>query len=65
MKKLAARLGIGEPVSIGKTALLECLVPLFIKKGLKVAIVTNDLLTTEDANRLKNQGIFPQKELSE
>ena len=63
MKKSAARLGIGGPVGSGKTALLECLVPLLIKKGLEVAIVTNDLLTTEDADRLKNKGILPPERI--
>ncbi len=55
----AARLGIGGPVGSGKTALLECIVPLLTKQGVEVAIVTNDLLTTEDAQRLKSGGILP------
>ncbi len=63
MKKSAARLGIGGPVGSGKTALLECLIPLLIKQGLEVAIVTNDLLTTEDADRLKNKGILPPERI--
>ena len=63
MKKSAARLGIGGPVGSGKTALLECLVPLLIKEGLEVAIVTNDLLTTEDADRLKNKKTLPPERI--
>ncbi|MEB3339900.1 urease accessory protein UreG [Okeania sp.] len=55
----AARLGIGGPVGSGKTALLECIVPLLTKQGIEVAVVTNDLLTTEDAERLKSGGILP------
>lgn len=55
----AARMGIGGPVGSGKTALLESLVPLFVAQGIEVAIVTNDLLTTEDADRLKSKGILP------
>lgn len=55
----AARLGIGGPVGSGKTALLECIVPLLTKQGTEVAIVTNDLLTTEDADRLKSGGVLP------
>lgn len=55
----AARIGIGGPVGSGKTALLESIVPLLTKQGLKLAIVTNDLLTTEDADRLKSGGILP------
>ena len=54
-----ARLGIGGPVGSGKTALLECIVPLLMKQGIEVAIVTNDLLTTEDADRLKSGGVLP------
>ncbi len=55
----AARLGIGGPVGSGKTALVESIVPLLKKQGIEVAIVTNDLLTTEDADRLKSGGILP------
>ena len=55
----AARLGIGGPVGSGKTALLESIVPLLNQRGIEVAIVTNDLLTTEDADRLKSGGILP------
>ena len=55
----AARIGIGGPVGSGKTALLESIVPLLTKQGVKIAIVTNDLLTTEDADRLKSGGVLP------
>ncbi|MDJ0900164.1 MAG: urease accessory protein UreG [Xenococcus sp. MO_188.B8] len=55
----AARLGIGGPVGSGKTALLEGIVPLLTQQGIEVAVVTNDLLTTEDADRLKSGGILP------
>jgi urease accessory protein len=58
MTKSAARLGIGGPVGSGKTALLELLVPIFVDRGVEVAVVTNDLLTTEDADRLKQQSIL-------
>jgi urease accessory protein len=53
--KNVARLGIGGPVGSGKTALLECLVPMLTQQGIEVAVVTNDLLTTEDADRLKSR----------
>ena len=49
-KKNVARLGIGGPVGSGKTALLECLVPILTQQGIEIAVVTNDLLTTEDAD---------------
>ena len=54
----AARLGIGGPVGSGKTALLEGIMPLLIDRGIEVAIITNDLLTTEDADRLKNGAVL-------
>ena len=56
--KNVARLGIGGPVGSGKTALLECLVPMLTQQGIEVAVVTNDLLTTEDADRLKSKGFL-------
>lgn len=59
MKHTAARVGIGGAVGSGKTALLECLIPLLKEREIEVAIVTNDLLTTEDADRLKRQNLLP------
>lgn len=59
MQKSVARLGVGGPVGSGKTALLERLVPLLMQQGIEVAVVTNDLLTQEDADRLKRQGFLP------
>ena len=58
MKKTAARLGIGGPVGSGKTALLECVIPLLTERKIEVAVVTNDLLTMEDADRLKQKAIL-------
>lgn len=43
----------------GKTALIEGIVPLLMAQGIEVAVVTNDLLTTEDADRLKRKGFLP------
>ena len=54
----AARLGIGGPVGSGKTALIEALVPRLIERGYEVAVVTNDLVTREDAERLKRSGLI-------
>ena len=56
--KNVARLGIGGPVGSGKTALLERLIPMLTQQGIEVAVVTNDLLTTEDADRLKRKGFL-------
>ena len=55
--KQAARVGIGGPVGSGKTALLECLVPRLMARGIEVAIVTNDLLTKEDADRQRHSNL--------
>lgn len=56
--KGAARVGIGGPVGSGKTALLERLVPILVQRGLEVAVITNDLVTHEDAERLRRTGIL-------
>ncbi|MGB3299518.1 MAG: urease accessory protein UreG [Phormidesmis sp.] len=61
--KSVARLGIGGPVGSGKTALLECLVPMLMQQGIEVAVVTNDLLTTEDADRLKRKGFLASERI--
>jgi urease accessory protein len=54
----AARVGIGGPVGSGKTALLEQLIPRFIGRGTNIAVVTNDLVTQEDAERIKRSGLI-------
>jgi urease accessory protein len=53
-----ARLGIGGPVGSGKTALIECLVPALQQRGVDLAIITNDLVTKEDAERLRRSGLI-------
>jgi len=54
----AARVGVGGPVGSGKTALLEQLIPRFIKRRTNIAVVTNDLVTKEDAERIKRSGLI-------
>ncbi len=54
----SARVGIGGPVGSGKTALIEQLIPYFINRGNEIAIVTNDLVTREDAKRLQQSGLL-------
>ena len=54
----AARVGIGGPVGSGKTALLEQLIPRFIQRGTGLAVITNDLVTKEDAERIKRSGLI-------
>lgn len=54
----AARVGIGGPVGSGKTALIEQLIPRFAARGTEMAVITNDLVTKEDANRLRRSGLI-------
>ncbi len=54
----AARVGIGGPVGSGKTALLEQLIPRFIARGTEIAVITNDLVTKEDAERIQRSGLI-------
>ncbi len=54
----AARVGIGGPVGSGKTALIEALIPALVARGVDLAVVTNDLVTKEDAERLRRSGLI-------
>jgi len=47
------RIGIGGPVGSGKTALIEALTPRLVSLGLQVLIITNDIVTTEDAKHVR------------
>lgn len=47
------RIGIGGPVGSGKTALIEALVPLLIARGYAPLVITNDIVTREDAEHVK------------
>lgn len=53
-----ARVGIGGPVGSGKTALIEALIPIFLDRRVELAVVTNDLVTKEDARRLQASGLI-------
>lgn len=52
------RIGIGGPVGSGKTRLIERLLPLLHRAGLSVAVITNDLVTREDADRVAASGLI-------
>jgi urease accessory protein len=54
----AIRIGIGGPVGAGKTRLIERLLPLIHADGLRVAVITNDLVTREDAERVAASGLI-------
>jgi urease accessory protein len=63
--KRIPRLGIGGPVGSGKTMLIEKIVPLLAAKGYKVGIISNDVVSREDADRMrqnlaKEQGILSE-----
>ncbi len=57
-RKPAARIGIGGPVGSGKTALVERLIPALAALGKVTSVITNDLVTAEDAERLRRSGII-------
>ena len=59
----AARVGIGGPVGSGKTALIERLLEKFAEDGTQVAVITNDLVTDEDAERLRRGGRLPPEKI--
>jgi urease accessory protein len=54
----ATRIGIGGPVGSGKTRLIERLLPLLHGAGVRVAVITNDLVTLEDAERVRASGLI-------
>ena len=59
------RVGVGGPVGSGKTFLIERVVPLLYKKGYKVGIISNDVVSKEDADRMRKhlaieQGLMPE-----
>jgi len=60
----AARVGIGGPVGSGKTALIERLIPVLTGRGIDLAVVTNDLVTKEDAERLRRSGLIDPARVS-
>jgi urease accessory protein len=51
--KTICRIGIGGPVGSGKTAIVEAIVPRLAGGGLRVLVVTNDVVTTEDAKHVR------------
>jgi urease accessory protein len=53
MKSHLPRIGIGGPVGSGKTALVEMLVPQLIERGYRPLVITNDIITFEDAEHVR------------
>ncbi|GAA4255023.1 urease accessory protein UreG [Dactylosporangium darangshiense] len=58
----ALRIGIGGPVGSGKTALVAALCRA-LSDDLRVAVVTNDIYTTEDADFLLRNGVLPAERI--
>lgn len=54
----ALRIGIGGPVGTGKSSLIAALCGE-LSAGSQVAVVTNDIYTTEDAEFLRSTGVLP------
>lgn len=59
------RLGVGGPVGSGKTMLLEKVVPILVTRGYKVGIISNDVVSREDADRMRKNLATEQHLLSE
>jgi urease accessory protein len=58
----ALRLGIGGPVGSGKTALVAALCQE-LRRELALAVVTNDIYTTEDADFLRQAAVLPDERI--
>ena len=56
-----ATVGLGGPVGSGKTALVQRLVPRLDEAGYDVGVIANDIMTQEDADRLREsfEGLVP------
>ena len=65
MNNNTCRIGIGGPVGSGKTALLEAITPRLLALGHKVLIITNDVVTTEDAEHVRRmlRGILVEERI--
>jgi urease accessory protein len=59
----ALRIGVGGPVGSGKTALVAALCRALAGR-LALAVVTNDIYTTEDAEFLRRAGVLPEERIS-
>jgi len=65
MNKRIPRIGIGGPVGCGKSMLIERVVPILAKKNYRISIISNDVISQEDADRMRqnlatDQGLLPE-----
>lgn len=51
--KKIPKVGIGGPVGSGKTRLIEKVVPLLVQRGYRCCIISNDVISKEDAERMQ------------
>ena len=56
------RIGIAGPVGSGKTSLVAALCRL-LSSELSLAVVTNDIFTSEDAEALRRAGVLPEERI--
>ncbi len=59
------RIGIGGPVGSGKSMLIERFVPVLARDGYRVCIISNDVISKEDADRMRqnlatDRGLLPE-----
>ncbi|MGV9802228.1 urease accessory protein UreG [Mycobacterium sp. NPDC003449] len=59
----ALRIGIGGPVGSGKTALVAALCRQ-LRDELSLAVLTNDIYTTEDADFLRRHAVLPDRRIA-
>ncbi len=53
MAKRVPRVGIGGPVGSGKTMLIEQVVPVLFSMGYSGGVISNDVVSKEDADRMR------------
>jgi len=63
--KRIPRLGIGGPVGSGKTMLIEQVVPRLSSRGYRAGIVSNDVVSREDAERMRRNLVTERGLMSE
>lgn len=56
------RIGIGGPVGSGKTAMIAALCAA-LGDRLSIGVITNDIYTTEDADRLRREAVLPDERI--
>ena len=59
------RVGVGGPVGSGKTALVEAMVPILVRAGHVPIVITNDIVTQEDARHVRQtlEGVLPAERI--